>query len=408
MSAQPRTTPGIRRNPYARGIRPNRHLKAATAMVPARLSWITPPRLGCDLPTLCAGLQSMLDELSPESHRCLSAWYLAMLDLNFVKPCEVEPLLTTGVSALQWHTLYFTTLTRLVDALNATARRFAANAYDSDDSLRLTLEKESDPALLLSLSGYYVFNVSSLHHLPAKLADWVNEGLTLIADCLVYCLLPAEMWDGSELGWTTEDYREEYVQLRNVGGLNNLTAALKLAQEEPFDYFSGSEPELRAQLEYAHEMFEGRPAWMTPNSGEPIDRAQRLLANALGYRAREPAHPWVTFLIDACRVLRKRFPSPREFEAYSALYRQQIRHCEEGERPLFFGLWVDSGSDPEHHHAEVMFEDMGNAGEIAAIRLGLTDLAGADLWRILENTAIGLGLLLRANAVNLQLLKETA
>ena len=60
--------------------------------------------------------------------------------------------------------------------------------------------------------------------------------------------------------------------------------------------------------------------------------------------------------------------------------------------PLFYGFWVNGGSDTERFNAEREFDDLGCNGEQPTYSVRLTRLASPRLRRILEAVALGVGL----------------
>jgi hypothetical protein len=368
---------------------------------------MTPPRLTCDLSALATQLQANLFQLRTDMRRAFSVWFLRMLEWGFLTEGELEGITSGQVPAPLWHTVFRTSLTRLTDRLNALVRERAQGAeQEYAASLIVGIDPGPDPVLTLSLGGYCVFRVHSLHRMPAPIPEWGNDTLELISACLVPCLLPAGMWDGSEMGWLPEDRREEYEQLRDAGGLANLPAAAALVRRGEFGYFSDNEADLAAQLEEAREMYDGRPAWMESFSGDPVKRARELRDATGEYRRHQP-HPWVEFVHAVSTELCTRFTSSAARDEHDRATRACIRECQDSEVPLSCGLWVDSGSHPEQTNAEVFFESMGNAGERPFTRLALADHASSRLWRILQDKAQGLGWLLRASAIDDQLNETT-
>lgn len=74
---------------------------------------------------------------------------------------------------------------------------------------------------------------------------------------------------------------------------------------------------------------------------------------------------------------------------------------------MLFGLWITSGSACERENVAQLYDNMGQAGEEPSNRYSLVQLASAQLRRTLHDTAIGVGLLLRADAVNQETRKTT-
>lgn len=402
MSAQPQTMPRHRRHPSRRRHgRRGRDAAVAPPMASPSLSWITPPRLRCDLAALTRQLEPRLLAPHPELRRGFSAWFLHMLELGLLTPKELTPITSAEYGISTWETLYRTSQQRLATELND-----RIHAYDTlgcepcASSVTMSLQFRDDVALLLTLEGYCEFEVDSLHRQSPQIAEWAYTTLELISICLSPCLTPSIMWDGDELGWVQEERREEYRQLVEIGGLKNVGAAAELVRTGNFQTFSDDEEKLAEELDRAHEMFEGRPVWMRSFSGKPITSAQELRASARRYHTKAPLHPWVQFVHDACDVLCQRFEDDGQFSQEQAIRQRAIQPCEDNEAFLSSGLWVFSGSPPEVSIAEDFYECMNNAGESPVLRIGLVGLPSMALRRILHDLAQGIGLLFRAHTIN--------
>jgi hypothetical protein len=252
----------------------------------------------------------------------------------------------------------------------------------------------------LHLDGYYTFEVSTLHQVPPTLAALAYESLELISAALVCCLTPADMWAG-EFNGSSEDFRDEYQTLCAAGGAANLAALVDTVCDEEFHFFSSEPSELAEQLALAHEMFEARPPWLRPSRVDhPIAAAQRLEATVQQYVQTHDRHPWADYVKHVCSTLRACFANDRSFARSQERKRQTQRDRRETEVPLYQALWVDSGAACERHHANGLYQSMSEIGEVCVERYDLSALATTDLREILEHTAIGLGLLLRAEAVD--------
>jgi hypothetical protein len=376
-------------------------------MAAARLSWLTPPTLACDLVQLGVQLQGSLLSFQGPMRQRLGVWFRHMLALGFVTEDELiatlggaQPL--TGIAALSR-----TSCSRWIEALNALLREHACGqSEDYENCLDVTTNlwsagDASEPILTLGLSGYLGFSVNSLHSEAPELAAAVYEGLELVSCCLLPCMMPAGMWDGSDIGWLGEELREEYTRLCMAGARENLQAGVELIETGEFVHFSATAAELAAQLESAHEQFDGRPAWMRPLTGARcIEQVRGLRETVERLRATHGEHPWWRYVNDVCTVLLARFPSECTLSEYRASLQRARLDCDENEVPLYLGLWVDSGSEYEQQNAQALFQGMGENSEFPTQHYALSALVPARLRQILDNTAIALGLMLRAHATN--------
>ncbi|MFL6600801.1 MAG: hypothetical protein ACJ8R9_05665 [Steroidobacteraceae bacterium] len=382
-------------------------------MAAARLSWLTPPTLACDLVGLGVKLrESLLLSQGPMRQR-IGVWFRHMLALGFVSEEEliatlggVRPL--TGLLSLST-----TSCSRWIESLNALLREQACGqSEDYENCLEVTTNlwsagDESEAVLTLGLSGYLGFSVDSLHREPPELAAAVYEGLELVSCCLLPCMMPAGMWDGSDIGWLGEELREEYTRLCMAGARENLQAGIKLIETGEFVHFSATPGALAAELESAHEQFDGRPAWMRPLEGtRRIEQVRGLQETVERLRARHGEHPWWRYVNDVCTVLLARFPRECTLSDYRVSLKRAGLECDENEVPLYLGLWMDSGSEYERQNAQALFQGMGENSEFPTQHYALSTLAPTCLQQILDNTAIALGLMLRAHATNKHAISE--
>lgn len=382
-------------------------------MAPTALSWMTPPRLACDLVAL--GKQLRHDGLEAAQRARLGVWFGHMLALGFVSETELSEALQPNQCLPRLIELYGKSCARWVHALNRLVCEHACGPADEyekslDVSLDLWYPHESrDLILTLTFTGYCLFSISSLHSEPPALAALVYEALELIAGCLVPCLMPAIMWDGSEIGWQSEEYEDEYRRLCKAGALEDLEAGLKLIRSEPFEHFTELPLELAPQLEAARLQFDGHPDWMRiPECMDMVRSARRLQTAAESYQSTHGHHRWAAYVKDVCTVFRARFPTDPALKRYQEVLKSAYLSCDDNEAPLAYGLWVSSGSDVEVDNAERLFQSMGESGEEPTRHFPLSALASERLGQILDNTAIGLGLLLRAHAINHQILERVA
>lgn len=347
-----------------------------------------------------------LSLFDPQSRRRMALWLQHMMSLDRVRDIEVAEALSHPQPYVALNGLYRTSLGRLAAHLSrvtASHARQCDQPFDDAVTVSLTTEADSgDPAISLRMNGYLEASVASLHALPAPLAMMTYQSLCLVSCCFVPLLLPHDLWSGEGLGWH-EEYREEYTQLRAVGGLNQLDAVGALLDQKEFFYFSKDRHELIRSLEYAREMFDEQPVWMKPlDSITPVREARRLERQLSDYTRTHGPHPWGEYVEYVCATVRSAFIDDRDFERYRE--RSDAARLEYGDEdvPIFQGLWANSGAHCECNNAEDLFTTMGQTGEEPVERLSLARVARSQLRRILDYMAVGIGLLLRAGAVNTQ------
>jgi hypothetical protein len=236
-----------------------------------------------------------------------------MIDLGFVSLAQVAHAMDQAHPFYALHQLLVGTCRRLSDHLNRLVHQHAHGYGDDfsagfDVSMGMTNE-ERDPCISLRLTGYYSFNVSTLHHLAPGLAALAYQSLELISRCLVACLTPHDMWDG-DLAGSNEDLREEYDALCALGGTADLPALIEVIQQGRFYHFSSDESALVDELEVAREMFEGRPKWMREAPRHrPIACVRQLQAATKAYVRSHGAHPWSIYAEEVCATVLACFAS---------------------------------------------------------------------------------------------------
>lgn len=341
-----------------------------------------------------------------QSRRRMALWLQHMLALELVRDIEVAEALSHPQLSGGLNGLYCASLHRLVAHLGCVTASHACGcdqSFQNAVTVSLTTDIDSgDPAISLRMNGYLEASVASLHTLPTPLATMAYHSLCLVSSCFVPLLLPHDLWAGEGLGWHDE-YREEYAQLSAVGGLDQLDAVTALLDQKEFFYFSKDRHELIRSLEYAQEMFDEQPAWMRSQStATPVREAHRLQRQLSNYTRRHGQHAWGEYIKHVCSTVRSAFRDDRDFRRYRECSNTARLEYGEGCVPIFQGLWANSGAHSECNNAEDLFTTMGQAGEEPVERLSLARVAGSQLRRILDHMAIGIGLLLRAAAVNTQ------
>lgn len=377
------------------------------------MSLMTPPVLDCDLDALHRQLRQARGALRPPLRARLGQWFSHMLALNFVSPAELAHALDASETTTRIVKLYRTTCARFTDHLNALILTHGTRPNEpyiecvqlSCNPWTETGDEDHPYVLAVSLDGYLQFGVDTLHRLPTDFAEVAYEALEWIDCALLPCLMPFGSWDGAEVGWRAEDMREEYRSLVEAGALTgNLESAMKVAETDGFAYFGGEPADFSAQIARAQEMYDQRPSWMQDRS--PSDMARRV-AVLKKRAAQAPDTPecraWRAFVEYTCAVLCARFKSQRALSDYTAERHQHLVDADEGDVPLYLGLWVDSGSEAEQYNCEEVFEAMSNAGERPVELYDLNSIPSALLRQVLDNMAIGVGLLIRAAEVNDQL-----
>jgi hypothetical protein len=368
---------------------------------------MTPPLLSCDLHPLIEEIKATAFCTELAVRQRAGIWFTHMLSMGFVTERELVHAAARDETPESLGELYERSCFRWLKALNALVRkhaRLSSPPYEKCLYLSTNLwweEEGADLTLFLTLQGYCVFTIDSIYGIEAELAALVYEALDLISCCLAPCLMPAGMWDGSEFIWDTDEFREEYEELRAAGALENLETALRLVSDGRFQYFSNDASELAGELQIARERFEERPRWMRESNDQiPTARLATLRKAVTQCSAKWRTSPWVRYMEDVCSVLGKCFPTERDWRGYRKAVERIRQPCEDSEVPVYYGLWVTSGSGCEAEHAQRLYEGMSETGERPTGRYEVAAVVASELRRCLDHLAIGLGLLLRADAIN--------
>lgn len=329
-----------------------------------------------------------------------------MIALGVISEAEVARAMGSARPFQQLNRLYITSRSRLAQSLNALVNRYA-QGYDENfrpwlDVALGPIGEHDPPSITLEIQGCYRIEVPSLHKLPETIAAWACESFELINRCLVLCMLPGEMWRG-EFGAGTDLFREEYELIKTEIGLENLEAIAERAKGEEFLFFSAAPVTLAEQLATARQSFDERPKWMElKRRTAPLKRAKQLRQQVAHYVRRHGRHPWCTYIQEVCAAIRNCYTNDSVFRRQQNAREQQLVKRQEMEVPMCLGLWINSGSACELYHAEGLFDSMNEGGEQAINRYALSELATPQLRRILDQTAIGIGLLLRAEGIDVQ------
>lgn len=377
----------------------------AADVVTTALSWATPPRLDrAAYEHTYAQLVETRLSFDASTRQALGAWFLHMIEFGFTSLAKVAHAMDQAQPFYALHQLLRDTCHRLADHLNRLAQQHA-HGYGDDfrSGLQVSMGMDADqrePCILLKLSGYYCFEVDTLHRLPPALAALAYESLELISRCLMTCLTPHDMWDG-DFGGSNEDLREEYDALCAAGGTDDLPALAKIVQQRGLCYFSSDESALADEMEAAREMFEGRPEWMREATRRrPIARVRQLQAAMKAYVDSHGSHPWSTYAEEVCATLLSCFVSDRALTLHQRRVAATCLDQHDLEVPICVGLWINSGCACERRSTHGRYQIMAETGEEWVDRYALDAVASAHLRQILDHTAIGIGLLLRAEGVN--------
>lgn len=338
---------------------------------------------------------------SPHARRSIAWWFIHMVELGLATDAEIARAMSSRHPYSRLQKLYLKTCNRLAAHLNAVVEHHSAGYSKGTAALEVSLAPASQyapPSLIRYLGGYYQFDVSTLHRMPSPIAGLTYEALNLVSECFVHCLLPHEVWT-SEYSGLVEDMRHEYEQLTALSG-GDLEACAKLAGEKDFYHFSADVKSLREQLALAREMFDGRPGWMTfDHARTPVARARALRERAQALAARD-CSAWIAYVEHVTGAVLARYPRDADRTRFRKRLSKSCLDHEELEVPLCYALWVDSGSAAERYNAECLYDGMSQGGEEAVDGIALDVVASRDLMRMLEDCAIGLGLLLRAEWTN--------
>lgn len=366
------------------------------------VSLSAPPRL---TPKSTEHVRQELNEaraaFSPHTRRSIAWWFIHMVEFGLVNDAEIARAMSSRHPYSRLQKLYLKTCNRLAAHLNQVVEQHSAGYSKGAAALEVSLapaNQYAPPSLVKFLGGYYQFDVSTLHRLPAPIAGLVYEALNLVSECFVHCLLPHEVWT-SEYSGLVEDMRHEYEQLTTLAN-GDLDACVKLAGEKDFYHFSADVNALREQLALAREMFDGRPEWMRlDHARTPLARARILRERAQAVYAGNCA-VWIAYVEHVASAVVARYRRDADLKRFRKRLAKSCIDHEELEVPLCYALWVDSGSAAERYNAECLYDGMSQGGEEAVDRIALDDVASRDLLRMLEDSAIGLGLLLRAEWAN--------
>jgi hypothetical protein len=413
MHAHPQTI--LPRSPSPRAVldTPVARTTATPAVAAHALAWATPPQLSQQChDEMRERLHEQAATFNADARRGIALWLRHMMALGICSSADVAAAMSHCHPCSALNRLYTSTCTILAAHLNRIVEQHSrgfGDSYRSAIEIALGLSADDvEPVILLGMSGYIEITVDSLHQVQAPLAAMVYESLELVSRCFVAFLSPSDTWDGQALGWN-DMFAEEYERLRDMRDQRGIDEVVAHVQFSDYSHFYGNKTEICEQLEHGRQMFEAKPTWLTVAATKtPVSQARSLHQRIAQFRLVHGGHPWCEFVEHVCATIATRFRDDRAWRVSAREDRDALLERHETDVPMFFGLWVTSGSECERSNAEELHENMGQAGEEAVDCYSLVQLASTQLRRKLHDTAIGIGLLLRAGAVNLQTRESTA
>lgn len=331
-------------------------------------------------------------------------WFKHMLKLKLTSRARIARAMSDAHPFTALDRLYVETVNGLAARLERIVALHApVQAAHHPQINILVVPQEDEPLLSVSVDGFYRFDLPSLHAQPHRRASLVHEALDLVSRTLILCMVPRDTWDGA-YNWVIEMAREEFEELRAAGLLHNIEAACAYLNRQGANYFSTDPDILCGQLAHCRALFDSMPPWLRQvRSTNLIARNRRLMRIARQYEIESGPHPWLTFVRYATQCIGERFRSDAALTAARrAFTRYEQDSGSDAPYPLATGLWVTSQTDTELKNMEEVLDGMANACETAMVCFGLASIPSARLNTILETMATGLGLLLRAEATDIE------
>lgn len=377
----------------------------------ALLSWTLPPHLPAGA---CAEVERTFAEFEvrydARERRAHAVWLRHLLDFGC---CSIESLCEALASPrpyLALQALEIAAGQRLCEHLERIVAQHSlgggAQWYPNMTVDLMKVSESAEPILLVELDEPYEFCIDSLHRVPVRLARLVYESLQLLSHTLLPCMLPHELWR-DQARFHIEEAADQFEAIRRAGGRRDLARAAKfVARKRLTDFFSTEPEELRQQLEYFTNVLYMQPPWMRElRTKRPIQRTRRLLKRLSQYEIERGAHPWIEYARHVSQTILAHFKDEAAVRAcVKRLSRHFDRDFEEGV-PLLYSLVLSSKSPIENEHLQSHAEGLLNQGEHAVERFHLAKMAKKQFREIVELRATGLGLLARAEAVNVQVLR---
>lgn len=284
----------------------------------------------------------------------------------------------------------------------------------SYSSIAVALDAEAT-SLSVSFQSIYYISVSSLRLVvPEMLSAMVYEAFHLIGMTLVPCRLPHETISG-DCSWHIQESMHEYRDLVKAGMAEDMEKAAEYVQKRAeageFEFLANSSnlPELIAILKDADQ---GPPKWMSTFTTDknPVIRRQRLarrLSAWLRWHKDFAEHPWVRYVQTVINVLQREFPDRKSWkESQASFTALHINDPFDGEMHISNGILLSTETPIEGYISEDIEQEMMNTGELPVMHLSLSpnpDLADSGVGRILDQIALGVGLLLQADHINAEL-----
>jgi hypothetical protein len=335
-------------------------------------------------------------------------WFQHMIGMGFLSRLTLARAFASRDPFFALERLYAITANRLAGHLESQVRRYTCDrSLQGSPAVEVSLEDQGDgePYLVVKFSQYYRFDVSSLHHVPRRLAACVHESFELIARALLPCMVPGTMWR-DEMNYCGEEVQEEYRQVRVLQARDPAALQRALAKGE-FNFFNSDPESLEEELTHMHAQLFCQPPWMRSGKDpDPVRRARQLSQAAHQYEIEFGVHPWSQYVREVSSVLLKFHPTSHAFEHHRIGHSRCLGELQEFEADLAFGVWVNSATPTESRHADNIFELMGSASEYPCARYRLRRLATPRLLGTLNALANGFGLLYRADDINTALDKR--
>ena len=380
---------------------PREPLSAATLV-----KWAHLPHLA---PDACTEFQTRLTETElrydSKERQANAAWLQKLVAMKCVTWKEIAAALSQEHPFLALERLKVqatAALTAHLEALTQTHALGIPKGWQANVSIDLAeIQSTEAPMLLILFEGYYAIEIDSLHKAPVRIARLVYRCLQLLSETVLPAMLPHDVW-ASEFTWNRESYRDAYDCVIRAGGGADLARAVECVRDHNLEEWLSPEPEtLKRQLEVRWCQFHGLPSWMKDHScRSPLRGARQLVRLAGQYEIESGPHPWLDYVRYVSASILERFAT--DAACRRSLKRRHHHNDLNSEdlAPLHVALWVTSGTAVEEDTASRLYRDLPEAGEALAARHVLQSMSPVTFRDIVESLALGLGLLLRAGAVN--------
>lgn len=305
-------------------------------------------------------------------------------------------------------TLFIRTLNQQARALERRVREFCPDGYRNDFvSLQVGSDVIGRVCLSLYFDGLNAVGVTSLRRAPEPLAALAYEALRLVSASLFHAVLPHDLPRES---WHLEELHDEYRALLAAGVASNAEAAREFIETNGLEWFSYHAADLEEILEvmadYHRTMQGDHPRWYRYRRiGHPAREARVLLAAVAALRPafrRSAFRPWLDYARVCAQAVHELYAPRGAWARHKKAVSRLLTDGDTSENPVpaGYGLCVSTFSACERHVLQAIHENIMNGGETPMLSLDLGPVADPDIGGILDTTACGIGLLLRAGAVN--------